>query len=126
LLTLEPATTTGPPAYSGGQPTSTSADVTLPSAIVLSADGRHLYVANRGVNSIATFAIGDSGEPRLVEEVGTGGDWPRDLALVGEFLLVANQRSNSVTVFGRDAATGRLRPTGDGVDVGSPTCLLPW
>jgi 6-phosphogluconolactonase len=38
-------------------------------------------------------------------------------------LLVANQRSDSVVVFGRDPDTGRLTPTRQRIAIPSPVCL---
>ena len=97
----------------------------FPSAIVLSPDARHLYLANRGANSIAVFRVADDGPPRRVGEVHCGGDWPRDLAIVDGVLFVANERSHAVVAFHLDPDTGLPRPTGDAVEVGSPTCVTP-
>jgi 6-phosphogluconolactonase len=38
-------------------------------------------------------------------------------------LLVANQRSDSVVVFGRDPESGRLTPTHQRIALPSPVCL---
>lgn len=50
----------------------------------------------------------------LAYETGGGRlNWPRHFSLTtgDRFLLVANERGDSVTVFARDAATGLLRLT---------------
>jgi 6-phosphogluconolactonase (cycloisomerase 2 family) len=78
-----------------------------PGEVVVSPDGRFVYVTNRGDNSVATFAA----EPlRLLDVVSCGGDWPRHAALdpAGGALYVANQRSGTVTWLPRDPSTGRL------------------
>ncbi len=116
----------GPGAWDelGTVPSRTSAGAhNLPSEVAISADGRWLYVANRGPDTIAVFAL-DSELPRLVGEVPTGGSWPRHFALAGEHLYVANQRSHTVTVFHIDADTGLPTPAGDVFASPSPTCLL--
>ncbi|HEX5540587.1 MAG TPA: beta-propeller fold lactonase family protein, partial [Micromonospora sp.] len=96
-----------------------------PSELGVSADGRFLYVANRGVNTIALFALNDdAAAPRYVTEVDTQGDWPRHFALVGQHLYVANERSHSVTVFDIDPATGVPDPIGQPVYAASPTCIV--
>ena len=59
-----------------------------------------------------------------VGEVSTGGSWPRDLALDGEWLYVANERSHLVVTYRIDPATGLPSPTGDVVSTPSPTCVL--
>ena len=41
----------------------------------------------------------------------------------GNYLVAANQDSGSVVVFKRNAATGRLTPTGQTVNVGSAVCV---
>ncbi len=127
LLTMDREPVTGRLTCSGSQPAtrSASSDSNYPSAIVLSADGRHLYLTNRGANTIATFLVGGGGQPELVDEVEAGGYWPRDLAISGDLLYVANERSHTVVTFRRDAE-GLPRPTGEVIEVGSPTCVLPW
>lgn len=69
------------------------------------AQGRFLYVANRGAgpkneNSISVFAInGKTGEPRLIQSLDTHGYEPRTFTLdaAGKTLVVANQNSKSGT-----------------------------
>jgi 6-phosphogluconolactonase (cycloisomerase 2 family) len=92
------------------------------SEILLSADGRFLYVASRGPDTIATFALSD-GQPRLVGEVSTGGAWPRQVTRVDDLLYVANERSHTVVVFRLDPASGLPAPTGCVRHVPSPTCV---
>lgn len=88
----------------------TAEAVNYPGEIVLSADGRFLYVTNRGSNTIATFAVGDS--LTRLPDVPSGGDWPRHAVLdpTGRWLYVANQRSGTVTWLPRDPETGVLSP----------------
>jgi 6-phosphogluconolactonase len=85
-----------------------------------------LYVSNRGHNSIAVFSVAEStGALALDQVVSTEGDWPRNFTLhpSGRWLLVANQRSDSVVVFGRDPENGRLTPTQQRIAIPSPVCL---
>ncbi|MCX5067232.1 lactonase family protein [Micromonospora lupini] len=95
-----------------------------PSEVAVTPDGRFLYVANRGVGTIAVFNLADE-LPELVAEVDTGGEWPRHFALIGEHLYVADERADMVRVFRRDASTGVPAPVGEPVPVASPTCVLP-
>lgn len=96
------------------------------SEIVIAANGRFLYAANRLHDSIATFAIGSDGMLRHVEDAPTQGDYPRHLALVpgGRFLYACNQRSDVITGFHVSEADGRLSFTGKYQAVGSPTCIV--
>jgi 6-phosphogluconolactonase len=98
----------------------------FPADIHVSADGRFLYVSNRGHNSIAVFSIA----PRTaalaqLQVIPTGGDWPRNFTLdpTGRWLLAANQRSGSVTVFSRHQVSGALTATSQRLEVPSPACL---
>ncbi|HDS1699698.1 TPA: lactonase family protein [Pseudomonas putida] len=81
----------------------------------LSADGRFLYVSNRGTaNEILVFAVGkNDGQLTFVQRRSVEGDHPREFALdpSGNFLLVANQKSNQIVVMRRDLLTGKLGET---------------
>jgi len=108
-------------------PTAPAGDVrNYPSELVVSRDGRFVYVGNRGHNSIAIFAVtGDR-----VTALGTvpcGGDWPRHLALSadGRRLYVANQLSDQVATFRVEPRGGGLTPAGPALVTGTPTMALP-
>ncbi|TCB95764.1 lactonase family protein [Micromonospora zingiberis] len=95
-----------------------------PSEIAVGADGRFLYLANRGVGTISVFALGP-GLPELVEEVATGGEWPRHFVVVGEHLYVADERADMVRTFRIDPETGVPVAIGEPLTTPSPTCVLP-
>lgn len=95
----------------------------LPSELALSADGRFLYVANRGNDTVVTFAV-DGDRLTGVAETPTGGHWPRHFTIDGELMYVANQKSGGVTVLRVDPATGVPRPTGARIEVPDPVCVL--
>ncbi|BAP84781.1 hypothetical protein LOOC260_102030 [Paucilactobacillus hokkaidonensis JCM 18461] len=78
-------------------------------AIRISGDNRFLYISNRGYNSIAVFSIGD--HLKLIQNVAAGGDFPWDInfSQTEDFVLVANQRSDNLSVFSRNAKTGTLK-----------------
>ncbi|WP_100486138.1 lactonase family protein [Sporolactobacillus pectinivorans] len=96
------------------------------SAVKISSDGRFVYAANRGADSIAVFRT-ESGAGRLslVEQVSTCGNWPRDFELdpSGQFLVTANQNSGNLVLFERDAATGRLEKLNSSLSVPDPVCI---
>lgn len=98
---------------------------TYPSEIVCGRDGRFIYVANRGPNTVSTFAW-DGDEAVRVAETPAGGEWPRHMILVGDHLYVTNQLSQSVTTFRIDPETGVPQPVGEPMAEASPTCLLRW
>ncbi len=83
-------------------------------------------MSNRGHNSIAVFSVAEStGALAPLQVVSTEGNWPRNftLDLTERWLLVANQRSDSVVVFARDPDTGSLTPTRQRIAIPSPVCL---
>jgi 6-phosphogluconolactonase len=96
-----------------------------PAALHISGDGRFLYASNRGHDSIAVYRIGENGMLDLCGIYPSLGNWPRDFAIApgGDFLLCANERSNTVTVFKLDRATGAPVPTGFSAGVHSPACI---
>jgi 6-phosphogluconolactonase len=84
-----------------------------PAEILVSADGRSVYVSNRGDNTVAVFAVTDGGAGlRLLGAPSCGGTWPRHLAIdpTGTRLYVANERSGDITWFALDPTGGT--PTG--------------
>ncbi|WP_052691856.1 lactonase family protein [Teredinibacter purpureus] len=92
--------------------------------IALNAAGTHLYVSNRGHDSIAVFEIGQDSGLSLKQLVPTEGHWPRHFALLEESqsLLVANEQSNSVVAF-EIAKDGSLISTGERISVSAPTFI---
>ncbi|MFF7994260.1 lactonase family protein [Kitasatospora xanthocidica] len=97
-------------------------------AVRLSEDGRFLYTTNRGDDSISVHAVHDDGAGvELLSTVSSGGSWPRDIALCpgGNLLFCANQRSDTLTAFHRDPATGHLSPAGRPLALVAPTSVLP-
>lgn len=97
------------------------------SEIRIHPNGRFVYAANRGHNSLAVFARDpDTGALTRVEIVPCGGEQPRNFALTpdGAWLLCGHQNSNGLAVFRVDADTGRLTATGPVVAAPRPVCVL--
>ncbi len=95
--------------------------------IHMTPDGANLYVSNRGHHSLACYKITSDGNLTPTGHVPTGGEWPRNFAILpdGETLLAANERSNNVVVFKIDHASGLPVPTGQVISVTKPVCVLP-
>jgi len=104
----------------GAVPASATTGHNQPSELV--SDGRFLYVGNRGPDSVAVFEL-DGALPRYVTEVPVGG-WPRHIALDGDQLYVANERSHSVTIMTISQETGIPAPART-INVPSPAVVLP-
>jgi 6-phosphogluconolactonase len=98
---------------------------TLSSEIIVNADGRFLYAANRIHNAVAAFAVAADGQLRPLSETWARADSPRSLTIEpgGEFLYSCNQKGDSITSFRISAASGALQFTGRFEPVGSPTFM---
>nr|WP_166361904.1 lactonase family protein [Pseudomonas akapageensis] len=96
-------------------------------AIHVSADGRFLYVSNRGTaNELLAFAIAPgNGQLKPLQRRSVEGDHPREFSLdpSGKFVLIANQKSNEITVLKRDPRTGLLGKTVQKLAIDSPSDL---
>ncbi len=94
-----------------GAPENAAADIHV------SGSGRHVYVSNRGHNSLAVFGFDPvSGLSRIVVR-SCGGDWPRSFGLApgGRLLVAANQHSDEIVL---------LPLVGGGSDVGEPAARV--
>jgi 6-phosphogluconolactonase len=94
--------------------------------IHISPDGKFLYASNRGNdNTISAFRIDKKGKLALIDVQSTQGKTPRNFMIdpTGNYVLVANQNSNSIIVFKRNLQTGLLQLTDTKIDVGNPSCL---
>jgi len=79
--------------------------------IHLSKDGKFLYGSNRGENSIVIFKVdAASGKLNLIGREDVRGDWPRNFSIdpTNNFLLVANKKSNNISIFKRNRELGTL------------------
>jgi len=94
--------------------------------ITADANGRFLYVSNRGDNSIVLFRINpDDGRLIPVEWVSSGGKIPRNFELdpTGKWLFVANQDSDNIVLFQVDQSSGQLNQTSQTLRLISPVCI---
>ncbi|WP_340110828.1 lactonase family protein [Maribellus mangrovi] len=94
--------------------------------IHISKDGKFLYGSNRGHNSIVIFSVNEKDQTlSLKETVSVEGNWPRNFGITpdGYWMLVANQRSNNITVFRIDHETGSIKYTGKEIKLPAPVCI---
>jgi 6-phosphogluconolactonase len=97
----------------------------LASEIIMTADGRFLYVANRLHNAVSIFGVATDGQLRAISEAWVHADSPRSLSIDpgGTFLYSCNQRGDSITSFHLNPLTGALTFTGRFEAVGSPAVM---
>lgn len=94
--------------------------------IAILPSGKFLYASNRGHDSIVILAV--DGETGMLEHVGwepVQGKKPRFFGLdpAARHLYAANEASHTIVEFAIDHASGRLRPTGQIIETGSPSCI---
>lgn len=95
-----------------------------PSGIVVSPDGRFVWTSTRGQDVVSVLAVEPGGESlRLMATVPCGGAWPRDLALSGRFLYVANEHSGNVAWFALDPSSGLPR-AGGSLEAPAASCVV--
>lgn len=95
-------------------------------AIRISKDARFVYASNRGHDSIAVYKVLGDATLELIEIVSSHGKTPRDFILSPDnrFLIVAHQDSDNVTVFSRNAETGKLTEISHDFQVPEAVCVL--
>lgn len=96
------------------------------SEILVSADGKFVYVGNRLHDSIGIFAVGQNGELQWLADEWTRGNYPRSFSFdpTSQFLYCCNQRGDNVAVFQVNSQTGALKFTGHYAPVGNPSIIV--
>jgi 6-phosphogluconolactonase len=91
----------------------------------LSYDGRFLYGSNRGENSIVVFKTNEDGSLTVAGRSSCGGNWPRNFVIdnTGKFILVANQKSDQISVFTVNESTGIPEGPISTAIMKTPACL---
>ena len=114
-------------------PSAFPVELTTCSRICVHKSGRFVLVGNRGHDSIAIFKVTQKGSKRgelkCISYFHTGGETPRhfEFDASGQWLLVANQDTNSVAVFNFNLSSGAITFTGKEYGVPSPNyvCCCP-
>jgi len=116
-MRLKQSVSTLPPKFAGSA---------LASEILVSPDGRFLYVSNRLHSTLSIFAVAADGQLRLTSETWVHADSPRSAAIApgGELIFSCNQKGDSITSFRINSASGALSFTGRFEPVGSPAVMV--
>jgi 6-phosphogluconolactonase (cycloisomerase 2 family) len=106
-----------PPGYAGSN---------FCSGIMLSEDGRFVYVGNRLHDSIGIFSVEESGELKFLADEWTRGNYPRSFNFdpSGEFFYSCNQRADHIAAFRVDKQLGSIEFTGHFTPVGNPSIIV--
>jgi 6-phosphogluconolactonase len=116
-MRLKQGVSTLPPKFAGSN---------LAAEILISPDGRFLYVTNRLHSTFAVFAIAADGQLKMTSETWVHADYPRSAAIdpSGELIFSCNQKGDSITSFRINPASGALSFTGRFEPVGSPAVMV--
>ena len=93
-------------AYNGGKLTLIGSYSTVPEGVsdsfpaAIRFDRGQVLVSNRGHDSIAVFDA-DGGKLSFSEYIDTHGHYPRDFAVSGGYIVIANERSDKIVLLGR-------------------------
>lgn len=93
--------------------------------ILLSPDERHLYVSNRGHNSIAIFAVGEKGALSPKGHVPSKGRSPRNFSIdpTGKWMAIINRGGDNLVIYKVDPETGSLKDAKLETFVSTPACV---
>lgn len=96
------------------------------SEIRIHPNGRFVYAANRGHDSITVFSIGENGELTWLQNEPVRGATPRNFNLdpSGKWLIAAGQDSHTLASFSVDAENGWLTYNAHVISSPSPICVL--
>ncbi|MDR1204882.1 MAG: lactonase family protein [Peptococcaceae bacterium] len=97
--------------------------VNLGAAIKPSEDGKYFFVSNRGDDSVTAFLVTEEGLLTSLHTCATGGKAPRDIEVFGDYIIIANQDSSSLTALRFNRAQGRLEQTRMRETVPLPSCI---
>jgi 6-phosphogluconolactonase (cycloisomerase 2 family) len=95
--------------------------------VAVAASGRFVYGSNRGHDSIAIFAVDNAtGTLTSAGWESTQGRTPRFFTFdpAGTHLYAANQASDTIVIFNVNQPSGALTPTGETIQVKTPTTIV--
>lgn len=95
-------------------------------AIRMTADGKFVYVSNRGHDSITVFKVNDDYTLSFVQNISSYGEHPRDFNLSKDeaYVVVANRDTNNLVLYRRDVNTGELTMLSSDTAVQEPVSLI--
>jgi 6-phosphogluconolactonase len=93
------------------------------SSLAISGDGRFLYAANRGADTIRVYDINTDGTLTAKQDVSVKGEVPRHIALTKDdrHLMIANQKSNQVVIYNVQEMTGKILNVVKRIDFPTPS-----
>lgn len=84
-----------------------------------------LLVSNRGHDSLTLFSVEADGTLRWLDNCAVGGCVPRDFYVFGNWIVIANQESSTLTTLKLEENGQRLVPAEAWAETARPTCICP-
>ena len=92
-------------------------------AAAIRVQGQYVYVSNRGDDSISCLQW-DGCQLQLCSITPCGGKSPRDILILDDLLLCANENSDSVTVFTMDGS--KINRANTQIEIKKPLCITAY
>ena len=95
--------------------------------VIIDKSGQFLYACNRGLREeLLVYKIGNNGHLSLIQRAPLEGKEARHYAIdpSGKFIVVAEQGSDRVGVFSRNASSGELQATGRTYPTNKASCIV--
>jgi 6-phosphogluconolactonase len=93
--------------------------------IALHPSGKWLYLSHRGDDAFTVLSVGADGKLTRIETIPSPVNFPRGFAIdpSGRWIVAVGQKDGKLTVLKIDQETGKLSPTGQIVDAGTPVSV---
>jgi 6-phosphogluconolactonase len=94
--------------------------------IKITPNGLFLYATNRGHDSIAMYRLGKNDAFELTGIIPSRGKGPQNISIMpgGQWLVCANMPGDNLSVFAIEPETGKLRPSGNIIEMPKPSCIV--
>lgn len=90
-------------------------------AAAIRIEGEYLYISNRGADTVSRFQI-EGDRLVLLENTSCGGRGPRDFYITDGYMILANEKSNSITVMKLE--NGKPVLTDETTQINAPLCVI--
>ena len=97
----------------------------LAAEVALSSDEKFIYCSVRGSDKIIVLGLRKDGSSTIIQKISSGGKGPRyfEISPDGKWLAVANQDSDSISIFERNIDNGTILETAQ-IKIPCPTCVI--
>ncbi len=95
-------------------------------AMTIKSNAYMVFASNKGDNSIAVYRIIDYGFLERTQIIKSGGETPKDIALLDRYLVAANEDSDLLSVFKINLKDRTIQATDMKAEVPKPVCVAGY